>query len=662
MKKFLLTSCAILSAIGVQANTTFTKDNVTYDAVMQGDGELIKQKSDTVKELYAEDVRTTAKVLFSMDIHEIATYLYKYKATATKIANVASANLYSFKEYTAGNKSAYTGTLAKPENYYLVGSNEYTEYFEDIDADMLTANNIKSYTDMAAETGVTGYYYWVYDDNQEVLVATFTNDVTDSNLSSLGYYQKYVNSNTKKVYYYLIRMIGVARRFADTVHRFDSCCVNTVAQTIAMNSYIQTISFGKDITTIAAGAFLMDSKLSSFSVQDGGNFIYEDGILYNADKTNIIAASKDVPSQTIPSSVNEIYNFAFFNTVNSITISSMNGGLNANSGSQGGNVKFVTPSLELSVNNGDNGGKIITGNVTQSNFTNTINNNPGATYYDLRNAVVMEDLTVNNQTNAVFYFNTDATVSGNNVVNKNVCENFVVKDEYRTTKFYCPIAFNANHASYNRAMTENWVTLCLPFSLDANALNDKLYLGEFGAYNDEDALFTFIYANALAANTPYIVKTKATGDTFNVNATDVKVYATEERVIKPNNNTKAAFQANFTPRQIVCNSTTNYFGIKNTVVQGETFSSMVKIDGATVNAFRAFLSAPASETNFQAARIRLVDAMDNVIEEIELPYTTGIETVKDDKIEEAIYDLNGQSLKEVKRGLNIVNGKIIINK
>ena len=89
---------------------------------------------------------------------------------------------------------------------------------------------------------------------------------------------------------------------------------------------------------------------------------------------------------------------------------------------------------------------------------------------------------------------------------------------------------------------------------------------------------------------------------------------------------------------------------------------MVKIDGATVNAFRAFLSAPASETNFQSARIRLVDAMDNIIEEIELPYTTGIETVKDDKIEEAIYDLNGQSLKEVKRGLNIVNGKIIINK
>ena len=663
MKKFLLTSCAILSVIGVQAGTTFNKADVTYDATLKNGPIVIEQKSDTVKELYAEDVRTTAKVLFSMDIHDISTNEYIYTATATKIANVASANIYSFKEYTAGNKSAYTGTLANPENYYVVGSSEYSEYFEDIDAAMLTANNIKKYDDMAAETGVTGYYYWVFDANQEVWVATYTTDVNNSNLNTSGYYQKYVNSNTNKVFYYLIRTIGVARRFANTIHRIDSCAVTNIAQTIAMNSYIQTISLGKDITSIAAGAFLMDSKLNNFSIQDGGNFIYENGILYDAAKDNIIAASKDVTSQTIPSSVKEIYTFAFFNTVSQITIYSMNSTLTKNEGSQGSNVTFVTPDTNLTVSEQNaNGGYTITGNVTQSNFNSTISGIAGATYYDFRSAVIMEDLTINNQKNAIYYFNTDVNVSGNNVVNKNVCENFVLKDDYRNTKFFCPYTFNANNVSYNRQMTENWVTLSLPFSLDANALNDKLYLGEFGAYNDESALFTFIYANALAANTPYIVKTKATGDTFNVNATDVKVYATEERVIKPNNSTKAAFHANFTPRQIVCNSTTNYFGIKNTVVQGETFSSMVKIDGATVNAFRAFLSAPASETNFQAARIRLVDAMDNVIEEIELPYTTGIETVKDDKIEEAIYDLNGQSLKEVKRGLNIVNGKIIINK
>ncbi|MBQ7239427.1 MAG: hypothetical protein IJS20_11610 [Bacteroidales bacterium] len=658
MKKFLLTSCAILSAIGVQAQTTFTKDNVTYDAVLQSN-ERIQHRSDTVKELYAEDVRTTAKVLFSMDIHEISTYLYKYTATAKSIAaNVASANIYSFKEYTAGNKSAYTGTLANPENYFVVGSTEYSEYFEDIDAETLTANNIKSYTDMAAETGVTGYYYWVWDENQEVWVATFTTNINDDNLSTSGYYQKYINSTTGKVFYYLIRLIGVARRYADTVHRFDSCKVTSIAQTIAMNTAIQTISLGKDITTIAAGAFLMDSKLSSFSVQDGGNFIYEDGILYNDTKRNIIAASKDVPSQTIPSSVNEIYNFAFFNTVNSITISSMNSGLVTNAGSQGSNVTFITPSANLTITaDAENGGYIVTGNVTQSNFDAIAQT---GTYFDFRGATIMENLSIDNQTNTIYYFATTANVSGNNVVNNGTCENFVLKDSYRTSKFYCPISFTATHASYDRVFDNCWSTMCIPFSVDGSVVNGNLYCGEFRTYNDAMALFSFLYSTSITANTPYIVRTVEDDQEFTITAENTTVYKTAEvEVIKGN----ACFINNFEPKVIYSNNDYNYFGVKkSTGASGNPTSNIVKLTGATVNSFRSYLKAPFAETNYDAAKIRLVDAMDNEIEEIELPYTTSIEKVENAECEEAIYDLNGQMQKEVKRGLNIVNGKVVLNK
>ena len=48
MKKFLLTSCAILSVIGVQAQTTFTQGNVTYEAEQIGDPIIQHEQKDTV--------------------------------------------------------------------------------------------------------------------------------------------------------------------------------------------------------------------------------------------------------------------------------------------------------------------------------------------------------------------------------------------------------------------------------------------------------------------------------------------------------------------------------------------------------------------------------------------------------------------------------------
>jgi hypothetical protein len=335
----------------------------------------------------------------------------------------------------------------------------------------------------------------------------------------------------------------------------------------------------------------------------------------------------------------------------------MNSGLVTNAGSQGSNVTFATPSANLTVTAADNGGYVVTGNVTQSNFDAIAQT---GTYFDFRGATIMEDLSIDNQTNTIYYFTTTANVSGNNVVNNGTCENFVLKDSYRTSKFYCPISFTATHASYDRVFDNCWSTMCIPFSVDGSVVNGNLYCGEFRTYNDAMALFSFLYSTSITANTPYIVRTVEDDQEFTITAENTTVYKTAEvEVIKGN----ASFFNNYEPKTIYSNEDYNYFGVKkSTGASGNPTSNIVKLTGATVNSFRSYLKAPFAETNYESAKIRLVDAMDNEIEEIELPYTTSIEKVENAECEEAIYDLNGQMQKEVKRGLNIVNGKVVINK
>lgn len=649
MKKFLLTSCAILSAIGVQAQTVdFEYRGVEYEAT------LTSHRAVVVNDTTEEFGSTNETAVLAMDIHTITSNFNYYDAAATDMDKVTSATIATFEIYEAGSKSAYVGNFTTPQNYYSVGTAEYTQFFEDVKPELL-GDSIKTYTELQSETGVTAFYYWEYDEVALAWRYVKATGIEDANLNRNGYYKRVVNG-TRKIYY-LIRQIGVAQRNATTTHRKDSCIVTKI-EDVSGNKIIQSITIGKDVNSIEEGAFFKDPKLNNFTLETEDNFIYENGILYNKDQTAIIVASCDVQSQTIPATVSYIYESAFYNTKNAISITSMNGALETNSGTQGSNVTFVTPSANLTITaDAENGGYIVTGNVTQSNFDAITQT---GTYFDFRGATIMENLSIDNQTNTIYYFATTANVSGNNVVNNGTCENFVLKDSYRTSKFYCPISFTATHASYDRVFDNCWSTMCIPFSVDGSVVNGNLYCGEFRTYNDAMALFSFLYSTSITANTPYIVRTVEDDQEFTITAENTTVYKTAEvEVIKGN----ASFFNNYEPKTIYSNEDYNYFGVKkSTGASGNPTSNIVKLTGATVNSFRTYLKAPFAETNYESAKIRLVDAMDNEIEEIELPYTTSIEKVENAECEEAIYDLNGQMQKEVKRGLNIVNGKVVINK
>lgn len=658
MKKFLLTSCAILSAIGVQAQTTFTQGNVTYEAEQIGTPTVQHEQKDTVSTYETSTISSTGLFLCQQEIqHEITTQ-YLYNATAKKIGEVPSVSLYNFNIYTGANtldgSRTVTGNLGN-YTYYEVGSQNYIEEFSHLKD--LESSSIYSYDQMANDTDPIAEYSYFVKNSKGNWVDTPATGITDANLYRTGYFYKYEYNNNK--YYCQIQNIGLAKKTTTLNHRNDSCTVIAIKKNAALaNEDITSISLGKDISSIGDMAFMNAVNLSNFSVQNGGHYVYQNGILYNSDKTDIEAAGCNVQSQVIPSSVSTIKKYAFFNTVDEITITSMNSSLNTNEGYQGANVTFITPSASLTVTtDGTNGGYKVTGNVTQSNFDAIAQT---GTYFDFRGATIMENLSIDNQTNTIYYFATTANVSGNNVVNNGTCENFVLKDSYRTSKFYCPIAFNAINASYDREFDEYWSTMCIPFNADGSTIKNKLHCGELKSYNEDYALFTFLYSSSLTANTPYIVKTVNEGQTFSITASNVRVSVTKNDTVATGH---AKFISNFTPQSLYSNNDYTYFGIKKgTGTSGQPNSNMVKIEGAKVNSFRSFLQAPTSEISF-AAKIRLVDSMDNEIEEIELPFTTtSIEKVENAESEEAIYNLNGQMQKEVKRGLNIVNGKVVINK
>ena len=87
MKKFLLTSCAILSAIGVQAQTTFTQGNVTYEAEQIGTPTVQHEQKDTTSTYETSAISSSGMFMCQQEIqHEITTQ-YKYNATAKKIPN-----------------------------------------------------------------------------------------------------------------------------------------------------------------------------------------------------------------------------------------------------------------------------------------------------------------------------------------------------------------------------------------------------------------------------------------------------------------------------------------------------------------------------------------------------------------------------------------------
>ena len=122
--------------------------------------------------------------------------------------------------------------------------------------------------------------------------------------------------------------------------------------------------------------------------------------------------------------------------------------------------------------------------------------------------------------NNLLYVNDRAQVNHRNenviVVNPNgtaATEAFTLHDDGQL--FYAKMDFDAAVASYDRTFSQNrWATICLPFSIDAEALASlkekyDMIVHELKGFDKNNNCLKFEKADEMVANKPYIIRTSS---------------------------------------------------------------------------------------------------------------------------------------------------------
>jgi len=682
-KKFLLTSATLLSVAGGFAQTVTDKvtnadqsgtATVTYDDGITFSATFAMPTSTsttlTVDSYNYSDANAVLSITIEGSKKEVETTTYEMKATnastltSTAITLDGTSTAESYVDRTTGKDCiGEVGT-----SQYIIGMNKAIGM-----SSYIPGFNVLPYS----ETNINyNYFYYtltsIWDEASEDSIRS-TQWVKNNNKDDKEsyYFKDNVNSNTGTHSNRAYNSINLDDNRTTDNYTKEIFTVTAIADGfINGNNSVKYIKLGSSITTIEAGAFRGASNLSTIDCDVNPNFMFVDGILYDKDQTIIYAASCDVKNQEIPASVAEIKEWAFANAQNKIYLTTKREGditIGANQNDANKvSVSKIKDNLELPAKN-ENGGYTISDNVTKTNIKNLIkylkDNNILATYIEFTGTVT-EDLgnlsdseTYTNPYNgtALLFFNTEFAVSGTNVINKTTCNNLVITDK---VDFYNPKEFTAEKVSYSRSFANGiWNTICLPFAVTEGTFSQNFLGGKLTGFDANGDVYTFRYAETLAANVPYIIKSTTGNNT--ISTTGIKIPTTESgkstRAVEEFAGKFYGTMSRIPAADVTSNATTTYYGF----VGGE----LKKLEGASIPAMRAYFTAPVA-TKKTAPAIRLVDALDNEIEYIEgQPMETGIADIQNVENDKVIYNLNGQRVDNISTsGVYTVNGKKVIVK
>lgn len=198
--------------------------------------------------------------------------------------------------------------------------------------------------------------------------------------------------------------------------------------------------------------------------------------------------------------------------------------------------------------------------------------------------------------------------------------------------FSTPVNFTADYASYTGESTAKWGTIYLPFSVEST---ENMQLYELVPELTEGSVLAIVPCSTLAAYTPGLYQ--ILGGAFELEAYNTPV------AVPPTDVTVSA--GNF-----LLTGTLD----KLTVSSGYVFNNgafRYTTDDIVMNAFEAHLTANSEQP--EEITLLIVDA-------------TGIYEVQGsqlaDHTNDAIYNLSGQRLNKILKGVNIINGKKYIIK
>lgn len=677
MKKFILLCVAFLSALGTQAAlaaNTITYNGVTYSLDTQSihDGAPIPVSNKLFATSPDYNASSSGTLKLQNEVVYNQTVTTTYNATATSIEN--SSYSITIDDFTTSIK--HDGTAVVTDTIIDYTDADYAGY-------MGRAKNAGYVYDHSYMSGhqveFSGFYYYEYNEDLEkwevAKSSSWTTLVQNYSAYDSVFYSIYVNGKNKK-FCYAMPYINITK--VETINLKDSIICNVVAidQNCKLGSNAATVVLGQRIQSIPDNSFFADAtNLAAIIVAPGNNYLtYENGILYGnfyagsevtKYQDKLITGTTSTVSQTIPETVKTVYTDAFKNAPEGVIITCMNYQLTINGNDN--YVIFLLPSTEAQIQGGKNGGYIIEGNLTQAHIDQL---EIKGTFMDFTEANILSNIHFNNGSNPIntlLYFSNPAnSVTGDkNVIIDGQCDSCVITDN-GSDEFYCPTAFRAKKLTYTRKFDDMWKTTSLPFSLPSSKLKNKLIIGELNDFYYENYyMYDFLYSTSLNAYIPYIVKTKEVGDTVkfeNLENIDIEVTAPIEYSFDED-------RGKFIPvfkTQVLTSSTAafNYYGIQNIWKEEQNCwgNYMQIFEGVTIRPFRAYLVGPKMDSS--VAKYRLLDANNRVIEEGEFDVTSAIETVKSVETEntKATYNLNGQRVNNTRRGLNVIDGKVILNK
>jgi len=195
------------------------------------------------------------------------------------------------------------------------------------------------------------------------------------------------------------------------------------------------------------------------------------------------------------------------------------------------------------------------------------------------------------------------------------------------------------------ANTSNWYTLCAPFDFPKSAFAEVKVLDRV-TDNAGDVNMTFTDAGStISAGTPCLVKPASADATLSVEGVAIDPDASADSPSKQDGTTTVTYVGTFEGETIDGSNVDNAW-----VVSNNALYHVAATHTATVGAYRAYFTVSASEgVKALSYDFGGADAIDDVRSKIE-----------DGRNE--IYNLAGQKMSKLQRGVNIVNGKKVLVK
>lgn len=190
-----------------------------------------------------------------------------------------------------------------------------------------------------------------------------------------------------------------------------------------------------------------------------------------------------------------------------------------------------------------------------------------------------------------------------------------------------------------------WNTLCLPFDVTMEDMKLALEEGQdikmrtFSSYADK--VMTFAEATAVSAGTPFLIKLNTTVEKPTFHAVTVK-----NITAKSVTNGGVSFVGTYDPIDLNTDGRNLFITTRNTLASPASGANRMK-------GLRAYIVVPE---NFDSsgARLMMDDGETTAVSEL-VPSTEGAKP-------EVIYNLKGQRVKNGRRGLYVINGKLTLVK